>query len=153
MGGGRRPPKSVSEADLQVVDQARPRTPLTLLRRAVRAALDHAGRPGMPVSLLLTDDAGIARLHADFLGDPTPTDVITFELDGTAEIAVSVETARRVAREHGHDARAEIVLYVVHGVLHACGFDDTTARAHARMRAAERAVLRTLGHAVAPVDP
>ena len=137
---------------LEVVDRGRPRTPRPFLLRVVRAALAHGGRPDLPVSLLLTDDAGIGALHAQWFGDPTPTDVISFLVDGQAELAVSVTTARRVARERGHAVRAEVALYVVHGLLHVLGHDDTTPRARARMRSAEREVLAALRLAVAPVD-
>ena len=106
----------------------------------------------MPVSLLLTDDAEIAQIHDDFLEDATPTDVISFALDGAAELVVSVETASRCARERGHAVREEVALYVVHGLLHLCGHDDKGVRARARMRAAERAVLSSLGIAIDDVD-
>ncbi|MBL8725109.1 MAG: rRNA maturation RNase YbeY [Planctomycetes bacterium] len=137
---------------VQIVDRGRPRSDAAFLRRVARAALRHGGRPELPVSLLLTDDAEIARLHAEFLGDATPTDVISFDLGDSAELVVSVETARRVARERGHRARDEVALYVVHGLLHVCGHDDHGVRARKRMRSAEQAVLAALGLAVAPVD-
>lgn len=139
-------------APVAIVDRGRPRSDAAFLRRVARAALAHGGKPALPVSMLLTDDAEIARLHAQFLGDPTPTDVISFGFDDGAELVVSVETARRVAREQGHRWRDEVALYVVHGLLHVCGHDDHAARARARMRRAERAVLATLGIRVAPVD-
>src|SRR5437870_1634813 len=54
------------------------------------------------LSLVFLTDAALAKLHADFLDDPTTTDVITFEGDpalGTAgEICVSVDTAAVYAR-------------------------------------------------------
>jgi probable rRNA maturation factor len=139
-------------APVQIVDRGRPRSDTAFLRRVARAALQHGGRPDLPVSLLLTDDAEIAQLHAQFLGDATPTDVISFDLEDSAELVVSVETARRVARERGHRARDEVALYVVHGLLHVCGHDDHGVRARRRMRAAECCVLDALGIAVAPVD-
>lgn len=142
-----------SRLHLEVQDRGRPRTDGKLLQRVVRATLEHAGRLDLHVSLLLTDDAEIARLHAKFLDDPTPTDVISFDLDGQAEIVVSVETAKRTANSHGHSLRAEVALYVVHGLLHVCGFDDIAPRDRARMRAAERAVLQRLSLVVADVDP
>ena len=139
---------------VQIVDRGRPRSDAAFLRRVVRATLAFAGRPRLPVSLLLTDDAEIARVHAEFLADPTPTDVISFPAeDGdAAELVVSVQTAARVARAHGHARRDEVALYVVHGLLHCCGFDDLRVRERARMRAAERAVLATLRIVVAAVD-
>jgi probable rRNA maturation factor len=39
----------------------------------------------------------------------------------------------------------ELVLYVVHGVLHIGGMDDQAPEDRAAMRAAERAVLERLG--------
>ena len=74
----------------------------------------------------------------------TPTDVISFELDGAAELVVSKQTARRCAREHGHTIAAELALYIVHGILHTTGFDDRTPRDRTRMRAAEQAVMQRL---------
>src|SRR5262245_61656318 len=111
---------------LEVVDGFRPRTDRRFLRRVVAAAL-REGRKGYAVSLCLTDDRAIARLHARHLGDPTPTDVLSFLLDDTVELVVSVECARRVARRLGHTIKAELALYVIHGILHACGHDDLRA--------------------------
>jgi len=118
----------------------------------VSVALDYAGRPTLEVSLLLTDDAEIARVHADYLGDATPTDVISFEMGESAEVVVSVETARRVAKQNGTSMRAEIALYIVHGLLHTVGFDDKEERARCRMREAERQILKKLRLRVRDVD-
>lgn len=137
---------------LAIRDDGRPRSDRALLRRVVATTLAFAGRSDKPVSLLLTDDAGIARLHGEYLGDPTPTDVMSFDVDGEAEIVVSVQTARRVARHRGHTARAELALYVVHGLLHTLGYDDLAARDRARMRVAERAVLQQLRLVVHAVE-
>ena len=41
--------------------------------------------------------------------------------------------------------QAELALYVIHGLLHLCGFDDTTAKAARAMRERERHYLRLLG--------
>lgn len=137
---------------LQIVDRGRPRTPRTLLRRVVRAALEYGGRPDLPVSLLLCDDPAIAAIHERFLGDATPTDVISFEIDGGAEIVVSVATAAREARQREHARDAEVALYVAHGLLHLCGYDDGTRKQRAQMRVAERAVLAAIGIAIDDVD-
>lgn len=128
------------------------------LARALQAALEHGGRPGLEVDLVLVDDPTLAELHGSFLGDPSPTDVMAFDLGAPefdlgplaerqpeAEIYASVERARAVAAEHGQSAARELLLYVVHGALHLCGFDDGEEEPRARMRAAEAAVLERLG--------
>jgi probable rRNA maturation factor len=125
------------------------------VRAAAAAALEHGGRAGLPVSVVLVSDRELARLHGRYLGDPAPTDVLAFDLGGegaergapAGELYVSVERARAVARERGLAPDRELALYVVHGCLHLCGFDDRRPRARARMRAAEREVLERLWHA------
>jgi probable rRNA maturation factor len=137
---------------LTVVERGTPRTDRKWLQRVVATTLAYVERPALPVSLLLTDDAEIAAIHGAHLDDPTPTDVISFDLGDEAELVVSKATARRVAKQHGHTARAELALYIVHGLLHCCGYDDLRARDRVRMRAAERDVLARLRLRVHAVD-
>lgn len=135
------------EPEIAIVDRYRPRSDLAFLRRAARAAL-AVGRRRFAISLLLTDEREIARIHDRFLGDPTGTDVISFLVDDTVELVVSVERARREARRRGHAIKAELALYVVHGILHACGYDDIAEADRVIMRAAEGRALARLGCAV-----
>jgi len=121
------------------------------VRAAVEASLAHGGRPDTEVDVVFVEDATLASMHGEWLGDGSPTDVITFDLgdefSGPAgELYVSEACARRVAGEQGLDPRREAALYVVHGTLHLCGFDDHEDEERARMRAAEREVLAGLGY-------
>ncbi|MFN3244744.1 MAG: rRNA maturation RNase YbeY [Planctomycetota bacterium] len=137
---------------LELVDRFRPRTERAFVERVVAAVREHVGRPDLEVSLLLTDDSEIADLHDQYLGDPTPTDVMSFAIDDGAEVVVSVETARRVAADNGTPINAEVALYIVHGILHTVGFDDKDARERLCMREAERAILTGLRLRVREVD-
>ncbi|MFT4709272.1 MAG: putative rRNA maturation factor [Bacteroidia bacterium] len=136
---------------------------------AANAALDHGGRSGVGLSVVMVDDAEMIRIHDEYLGDPTPTDVITFDLNEeqgdeqapdlpdelaallaeapVGELFVGVEMAERVARERGVSSERELALYVVHGVLHLCGFDDIQPADRAAMRVAEQVVMGGLGYA------
>lgn len=118
--------------------------PLPWLRRVGKAALPAclgaAKSPEAPlvslpeIEITIVDDADIARVHGDFLDDPTPTDVITFH---HGEILISAETALRQGREHGQSLDHEAALYLVHGLLHLAGWDDheeTEAREMARLQ-------------------
>ncbi len=119
----------------------------TLDAHFANSALPSACPPG-ELSLVFLTDPALARLHADFLGDPSTTDVITFAGDpgfGVAgEICVSVDTAAAYARKHRRNFSAELTLYLVHGWLHLAGFDDLVPAKKRRMRAAEARALRLL---------
>ena len=127
----------------------RPATDEAVQRAAAAAAL-HGGRAGLALSVVFVPEEELTALHAEHLGDPTPTDVITFDLgDGggpQGELYVSVDRALAEASQRGVPAERELLLYVVHGVLHLCGHDDHEPHDRARMRAAERAVLEQLGY-------
>jgi probable rRNA maturation factor len=96
----------------------------------------------------ILDARAMGELHAEFLDDPSPTDVITFEGDHASglagEICVCADVAREYARAHRTHFAAELALYIAHGYLHLAGFDDTTATARRRMRRAEKVAMRIL---------
>ena len=73
------------------------------------------------VEISVVDDASIARVHAEFLDDPSATDVITFPY---GEILVSCDTAARYAALHGLSAQQELFRYMVHGLVHLHGYLD-----------------------------
>ncbi len=115
----------------------------------LRAALRYGGRADEDVSVTFVDEATLTALHGQYLDDPTPTDVISFELGQGAgpvgELYVSVDRAREVVAQRGGELEAELALYLVHGVLHLCGYDDHGEQERARMRRAELEVLSGLG--------
>lgn len=88
------------------------------------------------VSLVTDDD--IARVHGEYLDDPTPTDVITFH---HGEILISADTAEREAAGHGHPADREALLYLIHGLLHLNGHDDHAEPDRQAMHAAQEEIL------------
>lgn len=73
------------------------------------------------IEITFLDDDEMARLHGEFLGDGTTTDVITFD---HGELLIGVETAERQSLEFETSIHQEIALYGIHGMLHLAGFDD-----------------------------
>ncbi len=148
---------------IHVLDAEFPKSKIENRKSKIPAA------PAGELSLVFLTDAALAQLHAAFLADPTPTDVITFEGNpalGTAgEICVSADAAQRHVRgsrtrkslarsQKSHDfgyppaafAR-ELTLYLVHGWLHLAGFDDLVPEKKRAMRRAEARALRLLTRA------
>jgi probable rRNA maturation factor len=101
------------------------------------------------ISVWLISDWRISQLHLQFFGERSATDVITFH-DG--EIFVSVETARRNAREFGNSLMSEIKLYIVHGLLHLHGFDDRQSADLRRMKNTQEKILRGMGVQIGTVS-
>lgn len=88
----------------------------------------------------ITDEA-IAKVHAEFLEDPTPTDVITF---AHGEILISTETALRQAVEHGQTPEREVALYLIHGLLHLNGHEDGTETGFSAMKRLQEGILASV---------
>lgn len=116
----------------------------------------HAARAAAELSLrgevrvrLLRDDA-MSAAHERYKGVTGPTDVLTFDLSDPGgvldvDLMVCTDEAARRAGELGHDTRTEVLLYIVHGVLHCLGHDDLEEAESARMHAAEDAILESIG--------
>lgn len=73
------------------------------------------------LEVALLDDCEMARVHGEFLGDPTTTDVITFD---HGELLIGVEVAEKQRHAYGHSLAQEIFLYGIHGLLHLSGYND-----------------------------
>jgi probable rRNA maturation factor len=91
------------------------------------------------IEVILVDRATMARVHGDFLDDPTETDVITFPY---GEILVCPAVARERAGDFGLAEDQEILLYALHGLLHLTGFDDKTAALAREMVKAQAQLLK-----------
>lgn len=94
----------------------------------LRTAQDAVRLRGL-VTVLLTSDAAIRRLNRRFRGNNKPTDVLSFPAaevsrgEVAGDLAISVETARKQAIEHGHALATEIKVLMLHGLLHLAGYD------------------------------
>ena len=114
-----------------------------LLLRQLKASLPFLPRP-LPehleaIQFVLIDRTMMSRVHADFLGDPTETDVITFPY---GEILVCPAVARQQAKGFGLEVQHEVLLYALHGLLHLAGFNDVTPKAAKEMAQAQELLLK-----------
>ncbi len=101
--------------------------------------------PDAELSILLCDDATIHELNRDYRNKDRPTDVLAFAMrEGEGgelhpsllgDVVISIETARRQAREHGRSIAAEVTQLLAHGLLHLLGYDHRTDEEDRVMRA------------------
>jgi probable rRNA maturation factor len=145
-------PKEIRAIDVQVTNAqdhlSIERGPLVELARHV---LRREGRDRALISIVLVDSATIHGINRDHLGHDWPTDVLSFPLSTSdlevlsGELVVSAELAVEVAAANGARPFDELALYIVHGLLHLCGYhDDSTAGVHA-MRRREDELLSECG--------
>lgn len=123
-------------------------------RRATElAGLDAGGDWGLNV--LWVTDRTMAKANRELVGHEGTTDVITFSyLDDPdscfpGEVAVELLICVDVAAREGavradSDYASELMLYLVHGLLHASGEDDLASAPRRRMRRREQEVMEVL---------
>ncbi len=119
------------------------------LRDTARAVLEGEGIRDGEISLAFVDNATIHQLNKRYLDHDEPTDVLSFPLSESdkrlaGELVIGAEVARDHAAGSGHDVQAELALYVIHGLLHLCGYDDHTSKDAEAMRERERHYLKQL---------
>lgn len=120
------------------------------LRQLVRHVLESEAVERASLSLAIVDDRAMQLLHRRFLNLDCPTDVLSFPLSDQpglleGEVVVNAQQALRVADRMGAAAEEELLLYVVHGTLHLCGYDDRTQSDADVMRQRQAALLAHWG--------
>lgn len=93
------------------------------------------------INIIFVSDERIAWLHRKYMSINGPTDVITFH---HGEIFISVETAARQAKGFGTSFEYELELYIVHGLLHLCGFEDASDKGRREMQRVQDRLVRVV---------
>lgn len=128
------------------------------VHQAVQEVLISEGSSDpVELSLLITDDDTVHELNRTYRGIDETTDVLAFAFqedtefpsisDGIThlgEVIISCPQAVKQAEEMGHSLQNEVVVLVVHGVLHLLGYDHESSDDEDQMRARESEVLARL---------
>jgi probable rRNA maturation factor len=114
--------------------------------RWIRAALDAPAE----ITVRIVDEAEGRALNRDFRGKDYATNVLTFDYQRTpqvvADLVLCAPVLAREAREQRTTLPAHYAHLLVHGTLHAQGWDHELDAAAARaMEAREGAVMQALG--------
>ena len=116
-------------------------------REAADLALKHAAHEDSPLHHLATlevalvDDETSDRVHREFMDIEGATDVITFH---HGEIVIGAEVAERNAAEYGEPLARELLRYLVHGLLHLAGHEDSDDAGRAAMERAQEEIVAHL---------
>jgi len=126
------------------------------IKRAVKEVLSKEGKDAR-LSIALVDNSKIKELNKQYFSSDEVTDVISFPLGNnknliSGEIVVSVETAVDIAGKRNISIEGEIVLYIIHGILHLLGYDDDNEGNARIMHEKESKMLKTMGYNVPRVE-
>jgi len=106
------------------------------------------------VSIAIVDDDAMRTLNRQFRKRNKTTDVLTFPADASdadpqahgrplGDIVISADQARRQAADQHHSLATEVRYLILHGILHALGYDHETD--DGEMNALEVEVRSTVG--------
>jgi probable rRNA maturation factor len=138
--------------------------PASRIRQIARKTLAAEAVAAAAISVALIDNQAIHRLNRQHLNHDYETDVLSFLFDSEpgnstakkdgprgqgcridGEIIISAEMALQSASKFGWSGIDELTLYLVHGLLHLCGYDDVAASERRLMRKREQEILQLLG--------
>lgn len=150
------------------------------VRHIVRLTLEAEQVVSASISVAIVDNAQIHELNKQYLNHDYETDVLSFLLEETGgpspddqsstekppteqprgagktidgEIIVSTEMAVEMAADYSWKSEDELTLYIVHGLLHLCGYDDLSEEELPLMRARECHMFELLGRPRPTRDP
>jgi probable rRNA maturation factor len=108
------------------------------LMSLARDALRGEGIERSELSVSFVEEGEMADLHLRYMGEPGPTDVLSFPQDDEDEdgvrvlgdVVIAPAVAARNNPEHAED---EVRLLLVHGILHLLGYEHEEDEGRARM--------------------
>ena len=154
------------QVDVQVDDEFVERVDDHSIVLAVTETLRHQNLATAQLTVVITNDAQVQSLNAQFRQIDAPTDVLSFSnqedtssadpqlilppdllastADYLGDIVIAYPYAARQAARQQNPLAAELRLLAIHGTLHLLGYDHATAAEEAAMWAIQDAVLLAL---------
>ena len=115
------------------------------IKTIVKDILKILKRPShTKLEIIFLSDTAMRPINKRFKHRDSTTDVLSFKLDGLGEVVISSDTALKNSRIFGTYFEKELVLYVIHGILHFLGYEDATAAERRRMSKKENVILELL---------
>jgi probable rRNA maturation factor len=122
------------------------------IREIVHSLLfEELSRDEFEIGISIVGEEAMTQMNESYLRHKGSTDVITFDYKDatrpnllTGEVFVCLDEALAQAPRFRVMWPNELVRYIVHGILHLCGFDDKTAAARRKMKREENRLMRRL---------
>lgn len=127
---------------------------LDFIKAVALEIMKYEGSPeNSQLSMVFCDDDAIKDINKEYRGKDEATDVLSFpmelenfvpEIRMLGDIVISTDTAKRQAEEFKHSVLTEIVILMIHGLLHLHGYDHIEEEDCKKMRPREAEILNHL---------
>lgn len=111
--------------------------------------------PDADIALVLVDEAAMEQLHVQWMGEPGPTDVLSFPMDELrpgnddiitppgvlGDVVLCPQVAEVQAEGAGHSTMDELLYLTAHGILHLLGFDHAEPEEEKEMFSLQRDLI------------
>jgi probable rRNA maturation factor len=126
------------------------------IERKVKVLMGNLNCLDQEINILLMGDADIRQLNKEFRNNDYPTDVLSFPQNSDedpyipdeiilGDIAISLDKAKIQAKEHGLSFKEEIILLLIHGILHLLGYDhEISEQEEIKMRNKTRELFKDI---------
>lgn len=125
--------------------------PAPFIKKICKTVAEGESQRFDELNLYFVSKDEIGEIHEEYFDDPSPTDCITFPLDGPEEsyrvlgdIFICPTVAMEYAKKRDLDPLQECSLYVIHGMLHLFGYDDIKESDRKLMKKAEKRYMEIL---------
>ena len=112
--------------------------------------------PDAELAIVLVDETAMEQLHLQWMGEPGPTDVLSFPMDELrpgrdgetsaegilGDIVLCPTVAASQAEAAGHSVMAELSLLTIHGLLHLRGYDHAEPEEEKEMFGLQADILK-----------
>ncbi|MFC1631798.1 rRNA maturation RNase YbeY [Candidatus Omnitrophota bacterium] len=126
----------------------------TKISGLAKQVLNLKGVKKAELSILFVGKARICALNQKFRGIKQPTDVLAFSMregkdsqlhpELLGDLVIYPEIAAQRAKDYSTSLRFELYLYLVHGILHLLGYDDTQPKKYQAMKKEQQRILTKL---------
>jgi probable rRNA maturation factor len=114
--------------------------------KLIELVLKKEKKKDLEMNVVITNDNFIRKINKEYRGKDRATDVISFSYDDFSpdrklilfgDIIISLDTAKRQAKENGHSLEKEFATLLIHGLYHLMGYDHCRLMREKESRALE----------------
>ena len=114
-------------------------------QEVIGIVLREHGHSKANISIVLIDDDSLRKMKKKYFGEDLYTDIISFNIEENpfeGELYISYDRVKSNAIKFNEKYHIELKRVIIHGLLHLCGYDDSTKEEKNKMTELEDKYLK-----------